>query len=219
MTSVGRTPPRWLFAEGPFGVRWLDAGIVALVVGLNEIEVVVGGGPGTVPLNARAYLTGALLAAPVLFRHRWPVRVLFVAFFLVMLYYSSFRRDISPAPTLGVPVYDAALAGSLVWAIAIPFVVMSAGLLAVGLGGNETPVLLASNFLPSIAAFVIATRDCTWPPSRRNHKRTNYHHADITQISCEDPHRIVLSRPPCPSESESRCILAILWHRREADEV
>jgi signal transduction histidine kinase len=73
-----------------------------------------------------------------------------------MLYYIFFRRNISPAPTLSIPVYDAALAGYLTWAIALPSVVMTAGLIAVGVSGNEGAFSLASNFLPSIVVFVLA---------------------------------------------------------------
>lgn len=148
--------PGWLVAEGPLGIRWLDAGIVTVIAGVNEIEVVVGGGAGAQPLNARAYLAGALIGLPVLFRHRWPLRTLLAAFCAVFIYYMFFRRNISPAPTMALPVYDAALAGYLAWTIAIPSVVMGAGLVAVGTGSGESAFTLASNFLPSIVVFVLA---------------------------------------------------------------
>ena len=145
-----------MVAEGPFGVRLLDVGIVLAVIALLEISVTVGGGEGAAKLDLRAYLLGAVIALPLLFRHRWPLRVLQICFVAIILYYSLDRRNISPAPLLGIPVYDVALAGDLAWAIAIPAIVMSAGLLFVGLSGSESAVALASNFYPSIVLFVMA---------------------------------------------------------------
>ena len=54
-------------AEGPFGIRLFDAGLVVLVIAAIEVNVIVGSGPGAVPLNLTAYLAGALLAVPILF--------------------------------------------------------------------------------------------------------------------------------------------------------
>ena len=142
--------------DGPFGVRAVDVGIVALVIGTIELNVAVGGGYGAAPLNSTAYLLGAAIALPVLFRRRWPLRVLQICFIAMMLYYTLDRRNISPAPLLGIPVYDVAVAGYLTWGIAIPCIVMAGGLLVVGLYGQESAVELASNFLPSIVLFVLA---------------------------------------------------------------
>jgi len=148
--------PTWAVAEGPFGIRPVDVGVTALAIGTFELSVVVGGGSGAAPLNGTAYLLGAVLPLALLFRHRWPLRVLQISFVAIMLYYSLDRRNISPAPLLGIPVYDAALAGHLVWAIAIPSIVMAAGLIAVGLTSGESTFVLASDFLPSIVLFVLA---------------------------------------------------------------
>jgi signal transduction histidine kinase len=142
-------------ASGPFGVRLTDVATAAIVIGVIEANVAVGGGYGAAPLNAQAYLLGAVIALPILLHRRWPLQVLLVCFAAMMLYYSIDRRNISPAPLLFVPVYDAALAGYLAWAIAIPSIIMAAGLLAVG-SGSETPVVLVANFTPSIALFVLA---------------------------------------------------------------
>ncbi|HEX6526451.1 MAG TPA: sensor histidine kinase [Streptosporangiaceae bacterium] len=148
--------PTWAVAEGPFGIRPVDVIVTALAIVLLELSVVVGGGSGAAPLNGTAYLLGAVIALPLLFRHRWPLRVLQVSFVAIMLYYSLDRRNISPAPLLGIPVYDVAVAGYLVWAIAIPSIVMAAGLIAVGLTSGESTFVLASNFLPAIVLFVLA---------------------------------------------------------------
>ena len=87
-----RRLPAWAVAEGPFGIRLFDAGIVALVIAATEINVITGSGPGAVPLDLRAYLFGALLAAPILFRHRWPFQVMLACAALIFFYY-IFARD------------------------------------------------------------------------------------------------------------------------------
>jgi hypothetical protein len=80
-----RRLPAWAVAEGPFGIGLFDAGIVALVIAANEINVITGSGPGAVPLDLRAYLFGALLAMPILFRHRWPFQVMLACAALIFL--------------------------------------------------------------------------------------------------------------------------------------
>jgi len=79
-------------AEGPFGIRLFDAGLAGLVAAAIEVSVAVGGGPGAVPLNLAAYLAGALLAAPVLFRRRWPFRVMLGSAAMIFIYYLFARR-------------------------------------------------------------------------------------------------------------------------------
>ncbi len=80
------------------GIRWIDVGAAALVAVLVELNVVVGGGPGAAPLNTVAYVFGAMLAVPILFRRKWPLRALIGCSVLLLLYYSLDRRNISPAP-------------------------------------------------------------------------------------------------------------------------
>jgi signal transduction histidine kinase len=138
------------------GIRWIDAGAAVLVAVLVELNVVVGGGPGAVPLNAVAYLLGAVLAVPILFRHRWPLGSLLGCSALVLLYYLVDRRNISPAPLLCLPLYDAAVAGYLAAAIAIPVFFMSVGLFVVDVSTHEGLVSLATDFLPSIAVLALA---------------------------------------------------------------
>jgi signal transduction histidine kinase len=143
-------------AEGPFGIRLLDVGIVVLVIAAVEINVIVGSGPGAVPLGLGAYLAGALVAVPILFRHRWPFPVLIAVAIAVVLYYLLERRNISPAPVLFFPVYDAALAGYLVWAIVIPAAFMLIGLFVVEASTREGLAALSSDFLPQIVVVALA---------------------------------------------------------------
>src|SRR6516164_7100579 len=102
--------------------------MAAVVLVAVELSVVTGGGPGAAPLDARAYLLGAVLVLPVLLRNRYPRFELLACSVLLLLYYTFDRRDISPAPLLSVPLYDAAVAGFLVAAIVIPAVYMAIGL-------------------------------------------------------------------------------------------
>ena len=150
----GTTRPRQRVQA--LGIRWIDAGAAALVALLVELNVVVGGGPGAAPLNAVAYVFGAALALPILFRRRWPLGSLIACSVLLLLYYSLDRRNISPAPLLCLPLYDAAVAGYLAAAIAIPAFYMTVGLFVVELSNHEGLVKLATEFLPSIAVLVLA---------------------------------------------------------------
>ncbi len=148
------TRPRQLLQA--LGIRWIDAGAAALVAVLVELNVVVGGGAGAAPLNTRAYVLGAVLAVPILFRHRWPLASLLGCSALVLLYYIVDRRNISPAPLLCLPLYDAAVAGYLAAAIAIPAFFMSVGLFVVDVSTHQGLVSLATEFLPGIAVLALA---------------------------------------------------------------
>jgi signal transduction histidine kinase len=129
---------------------------VAVVIAVIELNVAVGGGDGAARLDALSYVIGAVIALPLLVARRWPRAILLITFASMILFYTLHRRNISPAPLMFVPVYQTALAGYLAWAIAVPAVIMVAGLFAVGMSGGEQPVVLAANFLPSFAIFTLA---------------------------------------------------------------
>ena len=148
--------PGWATAEGPFGVRAVDTGIVALVVLAIEVNVKVGDGPGAVTLNWKAYLFGALLAVPILFRHRYPIRAFAGVTVLVLLYYLAARRNISPAPALEVPVYDATVTGYLIPAIAVPAIYMGIGAVIVQLSTKEGFATLITDFGPQATLLALA---------------------------------------------------------------
>ena len=151
-----RRLPAWAAAEGPFGIRLLDVGIVALVIVATEINVITGSGPGAVPLDLRAYLFGALLAVPILFRHRYPFQVMIACAVLIFFYYIFARRDISPAPVFFVPLYDATVAGYLIWAVSIAAGFMLTGLVAVELSTRQGLASLFSDFLSQIVILALA---------------------------------------------------------------
>jgi signal transduction histidine kinase len=140
----------------PAGIRLSDVATTAAVIAIIELNVAVGGGFGAVPLNARAYVIGALIALPLLVRRRWPLQVLIATFAVMMAYYWFARRNISPAPLMTIPVYDAAVSGYLAASIAVPSVVMALGALFVGVFGPEPLVQMAADFLPSVVVFVLA---------------------------------------------------------------
>ena len=142
--------------RGVLGIRLVDAGAFAAVLIAVEIGVATGGGPGARPLNLAAYLAGAVLVIPVLFRHKWPLWVLVACSVLLLLYYIVDRRNISPAPLLCLPLYDAAVAGYLAVAIAIPVFYMSVGLFVVDASTHQSLVSLASEFLPSVVVLALA---------------------------------------------------------------
>ena len=139
----------------PLDIRKGDLILVAIVIAVIELNVAVGGGSGAAPLDALSYTIGAVIALPLLLRRRWPRAVLLITFGEMTVFYLVHRRNISPAPLMAVPTYDAALAGYLAWAIAVPMVIMVAGLFAVGLSGVPLVDMLA-DFLPSFVIFLLA---------------------------------------------------------------
>jgi len=138
------------------GIRLVDVGAFLVVLAAVEILVATGGGPGTHPLNGVAYVAGGVLVLPVLLRHKWPLQVLIACAVLLLFYYWFERRNISPAPLLWVPLFDAAVAGYVVVAIVIPAFYMSVGLFVVDASTHESLLSLASEFLPSIVVLVLA---------------------------------------------------------------
>jgi signal transduction histidine kinase len=139
----------------PLDIRVSDLIMVAVVIAVIELNVAVGGGSGAAPLDALSYTIGAVIALPLLVHRRWPRALLLITFGEMIVFYLVHRRNISPAPLMVVPTYDAALAGYLAWAIALPAVIMVAGLFAVTLSGVALVDVLA-DFLPSFAIFILA---------------------------------------------------------------
>src|SRR5215467_4286068 len=143
-------------ARGPLGIRLIDVGLAVVVLIAVELSVATGNGPGAAPLNALAYVLGGVMVLPVLLRNRWPRFELIACSVLLLLYYTFDRRDISPAPLLSLPLYDAAVAGYLRLAIIIPAVFMAIGLFVVGASTRQGLVSLAATFLPQIAILFLA---------------------------------------------------------------
>ena len=69
------------------------------MIGAAELSVAVGGGPGTTPLDAPAYVLAAILCFPVLPRRRPPwLGLIACSVLLPACYTFGHRRNISPAP-------------------------------------------------------------------------------------------------------------------------
>jgi signal transduction histidine kinase len=136
------------------GIRLVDAGAMAAVAVAVELNVYTGGGSGARPLTIASYLLYGTMAIPVLLRRKWPLRELLASSLLLLLLYVFYRRNISPAPPLSLPLYDAALAGYLIPAIVIPAVYMTIGLFVVEYSTHETLGTLSADFL--LPAVVLA---------------------------------------------------------------
>lgn len=138
------------------GIRLVDVGLTVVVIAAVELFVTTATGSGQVPLSVKAHLFGAAIALPVLLRRRWPLQVLIACSVLLMVYYSTDRRNISPVPLLALPVYDAAVAGSLVWAIAVPAVFLVIGLFAVEASEHYRLAYLVTEFALSFVLLALA---------------------------------------------------------------
>jgi signal transduction histidine kinase len=149
----------WLAVPaGParLGIRPVDVLATAAVIAAVELNNATASGPGQHHLNAAAYAWGAVVGIPVLLRHRWPRGVLVACSVLLLLFYSLDQRDISPAPLLCLPLYDAAAAGFLVLAIIIPVFYLTVGLFIVGASTRQSLAALITEFLPSVVVLLLA---------------------------------------------------------------
>jgi signal transduction histidine kinase len=138
-------------ARGGAGIRLVDVALTAVVAGAVELFVAAASGPGQHPLDAQAYLVGAVLALPVLFRRRRPLGVLISCTLLLVVYYAVDRRNIPPTPLISLPVYDATVAGFLPWALAVPGFFVTAGLFVLEARPHHGAVTLAAEFMPRLA--------------------------------------------------------------------
>ena len=148
-----RHTPRWL---ADLGIRPVDVLATAAVIAAVELNVATASGPSQQPLNALAWGWGAAVGLPVLVRRRWPRGVLIACAVLLLVFYSTDRRDISPVPLLCLPLYDAAAAGFLALAIIIPAFYMTVGLFLVGAAQHAGALALAQEFLPSLVLLLLA---------------------------------------------------------------
>ncbi len=138
------------------GIRPIDVAITVAVAAAVELNVAVATGPNQVPLDALSLSFGVLVAVPILLRRRWPFGVLIACSVLLLVFYSVQRRDISPVPLLALPIYDAATAGYLWWAIIIPAGYMTIGLMLAVFATTEGIASIAADFLPSLALLAVA---------------------------------------------------------------
>ena len=156
LAAWATTPVRAGTALGRPGIRPVDVAAVLVVITAVELDSAVAAGPGQRPLNALAYAFGAVVAIPILVRHRWPREALIGCSLLLLIFYATDRRNISPAPLLCLPLYDAAAAGALALAIIVPVFYMSVGFFLVGATTHQSLASLTSDFLPSVVVLLLA---------------------------------------------------------------
>jgi serine phosphatase RsbU (regulator of sigma subunit) len=113
------TVPAWrkrLRRLGPYAV---DAGLAIAVAVAVTIAISVTREPGARPADAPAYALGVTLGALVLARRRWPLGVLLASVVALQAYYLADYPGMSAAVPLAVPLYTAAAAGHLRWALGV----------------------------------------------------------------------------------------------------
>jgi signal transduction histidine kinase len=126
-----------------------DIGVTVAVGAVIAVSISVATEPGSRPVDAGAYVLGVAMALPLLVRRRWPLAVLLVISVLLFGYYTVYP-GFAPSPVLAVPLYTAALAGRLGWAIGVPVFYFSVGYLVVSLKRSD-PYITFAGFLPHIA--------------------------------------------------------------------
>lgn len=98
----------------------VDFGVaVAASVGF-EIAISVSTEPGARPLDTAGYVLAALVPAPVLLHRRRPVAALLTVGAFLFAYSATGYPGTSPAIPLLAPVFFAARAGYLRWAVGVP---------------------------------------------------------------------------------------------------
>ena len=126
----------------------VDAGVTVAAGAAITVAISVAAEVGSRPADAGAYLLGGAMALVLLFRRRWPLAVLLVSSVLLFGYYSADYPGFAPSSVLAVPIYTAALAGRLAWAIGVPAFYFVVGYLVVGVREHNQPFVTFAGFLP-----------------------------------------------------------------------
>jgi signal transduction histidine kinase len=113
----------------PRSDAWLDAGLAVLTAVVNVGLVQSSDEARVVHNGLLSGLAAVAMAVPVLFRRRWPLGVLIACAVLLFGYYTAGFPGISPAGPLAVPLYTAAVAGRLRWALGVVVFYVSGGVL------------------------------------------------------------------------------------------
>src|SRR4051794_10623077 len=113
----------------PWSDGWSDAGLAALTAAVNVALVHTSNEPRALHANLLADALAVVMAVPILYRRRWPLGVLIATAVLLFGYYSTGFPGVSPAGPLAVPLYTAAVAGRLRWALGVTGFYVGAGML------------------------------------------------------------------------------------------
>ncbi|GIH15970.1 sensor histidine kinase [Rugosimonospora africana] len=119
MDGVGVAGP----GRSVFGVL-AECGLAAVVALAIGMRIFVSAEPGAPP-GAPAYLFAVLIAALLPLRGRTPLGVLLASIILLVIYHAVGNPGISPVIPLAVPLYAAAVAGHLRWAVSAAILAMT----------------------------------------------------------------------------------------------
>jgi serine phosphatase RsbU (regulator of sigma subunit) len=97
----------------------LDACLVVGVATANSIAISAAIEPNSRDPDALAYGLALMMAAPLFGRRRWPVGTLLTTIAFLVLYYSLNYPGFVPGIPLAVPLYSAAVAGSIAWPLGV----------------------------------------------------------------------------------------------------
>jgi signal transduction histidine kinase len=133
----------------------VDAGLAVAVLLVAQIAIVTAREVDSTPRTWFAYALGVAMAAPVLFRRRWPVGELYTVSVVLLVYYSVGYPGFPPSLVLAVPLYDTVRAGRLWWALPVPVGFLSIGY-AVSVRKGLLPLEGVAAFLPEVAVAAVA---------------------------------------------------------------
>ncbi|WP_143194150.1 sensor histidine kinase [Micromonospora sp. CB01531] len=146
-----------MLTGGPVLRRWMvDAGIALAVLVAAEIAIATGNEDGSVDRDRFAYLLGVAMAVPLLLRRRYPTAVLYAVSAVLLLFYALNYPGFPPAVVLAVPLYDAARAGRLWWAVPVPVFFLAVGAVVLIVHREMPPLELLAAFLPQAATLAVA---------------------------------------------------------------
>lgn len=131
--------------------QFIDVGLTVLVASGVAVAIGIGAKSVTPPVGLAPYLFGVLMALPVLGWRRWPLGVLLVSSALQLVYYFLHFPGIPPSPILALPLYAAALAGRLAWAIVVPGFFYSYGFFDLAVKEHQGWLNTFGGLLPPIA--------------------------------------------------------------------
>src|SRR5204863_4752471 len=94
-----------------------EAGLTAAVAVAIGLRIYVSAQHDNRPAGLQAYAIGILMAALLPLRRRAPLAVLQASVALLIVYHATGNPGMSPVVPLAVPLYAAALAGHLRWAV------------------------------------------------------------------------------------------------------
>jgi signal transduction histidine kinase len=128
----------------------IDTAAFLLVTAINDVSIAAGTVRGH-PQGLADYAFGAVLALPSAFWRRWPLSSLLGASTLMILYYAVGSPGISPTATLAIPLYGAAVAGRMWWALGVTAFFYIYGVFDVWLAEHQRLLSVIDGFVVNVA--------------------------------------------------------------------